>query len=82
VKLALFKIINKKGLFFILACSMFLLPAISLAQGPDCGDADPVGGTCPLDTWVIVLAVAATALAAFHLYRKQKSPLPVAKGIK
>ena len=49
--------------------------------GEPCGGTDP-DATCPLDTWVIVLAVAATALAAFHLYRKQKSPLPLAKGIR
>jgi len=28
---------------------------------------------CPLDTWVVILAVAAFAFAAAHLYRKQKS---------
>ncbi|MFC0516575.1 hypothetical protein ACFFGT_20380 [Mucilaginibacter angelicae] len=28
---------------------------------------------CPLDTWVIVLAVAAFAFTAIHLYRKQKA---------
>lgn len=37
-----------------------------------CDDADD-DAFCPLDTWVIVLAVAAFAFAAIHLYRKQKS---------
>ncbi|SEN80481.1 hypothetical protein SAMN05192574_104202 [Mucilaginibacter gossypiicola] len=38
----------------------------------NCDSADD-DAFCPLDTWVIVLAVAAFAFAAFHLYRKQKS---------
>jgi hypothetical protein len=37
-----------------------------------CDNADD-DAFCPLDTWVIVLAVAAFAFAAIHLYRKQKS---------
>lgn len=32
------------------------------------GDAE-----CPLDTWVIILAVIAFAITVVHLYRKQKS---------
>jgi hypothetical protein len=28
---------------------------------------------CPLDTWVIALAVAAFAFTVIHLYRKQKN---------
>jgi hypothetical protein len=36
----------------------------------DAADGDAV---CPLDTWVIVLVVAALAFTATHLYRKQKS---------
>jgi hypothetical protein len=37
-----------------------------------CDNAD-VDAYCPLDTWVIILAMAAFAFAAAHLYRKQKS---------
>jgi len=36
----------------------------------DGADGDAV---CPLDTWVIVLAVAVFAITVVHLYRKQKS---------
>jgi hypothetical protein len=28
---------------------------------------------CPLDTWVVILAVVAFAITVIHLYRKQKS---------
>ncbi|WP_413667185.1 hypothetical protein ACEN9X_22070 [Mucilaginibacter sp. Mucisp86] len=37
-----------------------------------CDNADD-DAYCPLDTWVIVFAVAAFVFAAIHLYRKQKS---------
>jgi len=40
--------------------------------GEPCGGTDP-DATCPLDTWVIVLAVIATVFAAIHLSRKQRS---------
>ncbi|MFB9842357.1 hypothetical protein [Mucilaginibacter ginsenosidivorans] len=42
-----------------------------------CDDADP-DASCPLDTWVIVLVVVASAFAAYSLYRKQNI-LPRAK---
>ena len=39
---------------------------------PMCGDiTSDVDNHCPLDTWVIVLAVVVTAFAAIRLYRKQ-----------
>ena len=37
------------------------------AQGPD----EP----CPLDTWVIILAVIALVFTAVHLYKKQNNAL-------
>lgn len=68
---------GKKWQWFLLSCSLFLLPMAALAQdgfNPDCFDEDPVGTVdCPLDTWIIILAVVAVLFAAFHLYRKQKS---------
>jgi hypothetical protein len=42
------------------------------AQGLPCGGDDP-DATCPLDTWVIVLVIAASAFAAYRLFRKQKA---------
>jgi hypothetical protein len=41
------------------------------------GNPDPCGpndndGTCPLDTWVIVLVAAISVFAAFRLYRRKK----------
>jgi hypothetical protein len=53
------------------------------AFGQDCGDggvlpgddpdAHPIGASgCPLDTWIIVLAVAALLFTVLHLHRKQK----------
>ncbi|HAL82915.1 MAG TPA: hypothetical protein DCO83_12305 [Mucilaginibacter sp.] len=38
--------------------------------GTPCDGTDP-DLPCPLDTWVIVFAIAATAFAAIRLYRKQ-----------
>ncbi len=40
------------------------------AQGEPCGGADP-DTTCPLDTWVIILVIVASAFAAYTLYRRQ-----------
>jgi hypothetical protein len=63
-------------------CGMFLLLMLNVialyAQpGEPCGGTDP-DEMCPLDTWVIVLAIVATAYAAIHLYRKQRSgPQPL-----
>ncbi|MDB5016251.1 MAG: hypothetical protein JWQ84_1083 [Mucilaginibacter sp.] len=56
--------------------SVFLLVTlfngtISYAQaGLPCAGTD-IDNTCPLDTWVIVLAFLAVAFASFHLSRKQ-----------
>lgn len=38
--------------------------------GLPCGGDDP-DATCPLDTWVVVLVVAASLFAAYTLYRRQ-----------
>ena len=40
------------------------------AKGEPCGGADP-DTTCPLDTWVILLVIVASAFAAYTLYRRQ-----------
>ena len=55
---------------------IFLLTLISVvtasAQGLPCGGDDP-DATCPIDSWVVVLVIAASLFAAFTLYRKQAS---------
>ena len=54
--------------------SVLILTLISVvtahAQGLPCGGDDP-DATCPLDTWVIVLVIAASLFAAYTLYRRQ-----------
>jgi len=40
-----------------------------------CGGEDP-DATCPLDTWVIVLVVAAGIFTTYRLYRRQTASLP------
>jgi hypothetical protein len=56
--------------------SAFILILISVitahAQGLPCGGDDP-DATCPLDTWVVVLVVAASLFAAYTLYRRQNA---------
>jgi len=56
--------------------SVLILTLISTiaahAQGLPCGGSDP-DATCPLDTWVIVLVVAASFFAAYTLYRRQSA---------
>ncbi|HWZ03224.1 MAG TPA: hypothetical protein VNX40_06395 [Mucilaginibacter sp.] len=71
-----------RGKLFWGALVLFILnSSVLFAQpGEPCGGTDP-DATCPLDTWVIVLAIIALIFGAYHLYRKQKSPLPAAKGI-
>jgi succinate dehydrogenase/fumarate reductase cytochrome b subunit len=65
---------------------VLLFPLLSTAQdsnipctGPNAFEST---STCPLDTWVWVLAALATIFAVFHLNRKNKSPLPNTEGIK
>ena len=45
------------------------------AQVEPCFGEDPDSGNCPLDTWVIALAIAASCFAAIRLYRDKKSVL-------
>jgi hypothetical protein len=40
--------------------------------GEPCGGVDP-DATCPLDSWVVVLAAVAVTATVVHLYRKQRS---------
>jgi hypothetical protein len=56
---------------------LMLSAVIAFAQGgpgEPCGGTDP-DATCPLDSWVMVLAVIAVVFASVHLYRKQKANL-------
>jgi len=59
---------------FLGALLLLMLNTIFLyAQpGEPCGGVDP-DATCPLDTWVVVLAAVAVTAAVIHLSRKQKS---------
>jgi hypothetical protein len=66
------------GAFLLLMLNVVVLYA---QAGFPCGDVDP-DALCPLDTWVIVLAIATVIFAAFHLNRKQNPPLPGTEGIK
>ena len=56
--------------------TLFLLAFSTLSlfaqPGEPCNGNDP-DAYCPLDTWVLVLAGAATLFAVWHLYRKQKA---------
>jgi len=45
------------------------------AQGLPCGGDDP-DATCPLDTWVLILAIMASFFAYLQLSRRQKSRIP------
>ena len=56
----------------IIAICIVSCPSLLLAQDLPCGGDDPYA-TCPLDSWVIVLAAVALIFAAVHLYRKQKT---------
>ena len=74
----LFKTLRNK---FVLTVLLLFFSIIAFAQpgGPgqgDCGDT-PEGpdAPCPLDTWVIVFAVAALIFVVVHLHRKQNNAL-------
>ena len=48
------------------------------AQTHPCDPADG-DGTCPLDTWVIVLVAGVSVFAAFRLYRRKKSAVQITR---
>jgi len=51
---------------------LILSTAVLYAQpGEPCGGTDP-DATCPLDTWVLVLAAIAVIFAVTRLYRGQR----------
>lgn len=58
------------GIFILL-----LLSTMAFAQegnpGNPCFGQD-IEDTCPLDTWVTILVIAAAIFAAFHLYRRKQ----------
>jgi hypothetical protein len=55
------------SLFFVLLTTVTLF-----AQGGlPCGDGDPDGVTCPIDSWVILFAVGALIITTLYLYRKK-----------
>jgi hypothetical protein len=62
-----------KILTVLMAIVALFMPSMILAQdvGQPCDGADAYG-SCPLDTWVMVLAFAAVVFAVLHLNRKQK----------
>lgn len=67
--------LSKAALFIMLTGGLFLLPAVSHAQGGDlpCGGDDPTTSVpCPLDTWVWVLVAAAVIFGAVYLQRREK----------
>jgi hypothetical protein len=63
-----------KVILFIFTAGLIISPAILLAQDEACQGQDPTGNntTCPLDTWVWVLVIAAAIFGAVILSRKQK----------
>ena len=65
------RILNSVFVFLLIIASPVMLFA-QTGAGEPCSDNDPLDNSCPLDTWVIVLAFVAVAFAAFHLHRKQQ----------
>jgi len=63
-----------KVLISLLTLVLLLLPGIVLAQDEACQGQDPTGNstTCPLDTWVWVLVIAAAIFGAVSLNRRNK----------
>ena len=62
-------------------CGALLLLMLNVVMlyaqpGEPCGGTDP-DATCPLDTWVIALAVIAAVFAMFRLMKKQSAGQPV-----
>jgi hypothetical protein len=64
--------VYKAAAFIVLSGSLLLLPIVSSAQDDlPCDDSNPYDVSCPLDTWVWVLAVIALTLGAWQIYRQQ-----------
>jgi len=65
------KTLSRLGLL-LLTISFVLLPGMLLAQDESCQGQDPTGNstTCPLDTWVWVLVIAAAVLGVVKLYKQ------------
>jgi uncharacterized membrane protein len=68
------------GTLLLLVFNVLLLHAQS-GDPQGCSGTD-IDNPCPLDTWVIILAIIAVVFAAIYLNHKQKSLKPVTKGIK
>jgi hypothetical protein len=63
-----------------LLTALFLIANIGLlfAQGElPCGDGDPDGVTCPIDSWVVVLVIGTLIFAVLQLHNKQKTTAPL-----
>jgi hypothetical protein len=60
----------KAGFWIGVLLLLNIVTAHAQANNPCLGD-DP-DATCPLDTWVIVLVIAAAIFTAFSLYRRQR----------
>ena len=66
-------------------CAALLLLMLNVAMlyaqpGEPCGGVDP-DATCPLDTWVIALAVIAAIFAAGRLIKKQNAKAALLKNV-
>jgi hypothetical protein len=61
-------------IFFGTLLVLILNAGVLFAQGPGgpCELTDP-DENCPLDTWVVILAVVAVVFAVVRLHRKQKA---------
>jgi len=57
----------------IFTAGIIMCPAILFAQDESCQGSDPTGSstTCPLDTWVWILVIAAAILGAVKLYARK-----------
>jgi len=66
------KTLSRLGLL-LLTISFVLLPGMLLAQDESCQGQDPTGNstTCPLDTWVWVLVIAAAVVGVVTLSAKR-----------
>lgn len=62
----------KLKISFSIIVLLLISTAGAFAQVLPCNGDDPDAG-CPLDTWVIVLAIVVSLFAVFRLYRRKKS---------